>query len=314
MPFLAPALDPLEMEARLRETLGEEGASLRGIRVVRHKPGKRCLIEYDMDHGASLFTVIGKVRARGADEKSHAAQKALWNAGFDDESRFAVARPAGEMPDLHMWFQKKERGVVVTDMLAKPGGITLAKRIAALSHALHSSGVRPFRKPHAMSEELRILRERLPLVSEARPEWEGRIERVLRACEKLGESLPEPKPAPIHRDFYADQILADGDRLVLLDLDLFCEGDPGLDVGNFAAHMTEFALRELGSPDALKDREEALVERFVGLSGEEVRRSVRVYETLTLARHVHISSRIPERRGFTGDILDLCEERLLESH
>ncbi len=313
MPFLANALDPLEMEVHLREILGEEEASLREIRVVRRKPGKRCLIEYDVERDdGSHFTVIGKVRARGMDKRSFAIQRALWNGGFDGgEGRFAVACPVGKVPDLHMWLQRKEPGVVATEMLAKPDGLSLARSIAELSHELHSSGIPPLRPPHRMEDELRVLHERLPLVSEARPEWRGRIERVLRGCEKLGRSLPEPDKASIHRDFYADQILVSGNRLVLLDLDLYCEGDPGLDIGNFTAHMTEYALRELRSPDALKEAEAALVERFVELSGDKgVRWSVGVYETLTLARHIHISARIPERRRFTRDILDLCEERL----
>lgn len=312
MPFLANALDPLEMEGRLREALGEERVSLRRVRVVRHKPGKRCLVEYEVELGdGSRITIIGKVRARGMDEKSFAVQRALWKGGFEGgEGRFAVARPMGEIRDLHMWLQRKEPGVVATGMLAQPDGSSLARSIAELSRELHSSGVPPLRPPHTVEGELRILHERLPLVSGARPEWSGRIERVLHACERLGRSLPGPDKAPIHRDFYADQVLVSGDRLVLLDLDLYCEGDPGLDIGNFTAHMTEYALRELRSPDALKEAETALVERFVELSGEEIRRSVGVYETLTLARHIHISARIPERRGFTGKILDLCEERL----
>ncbi len=312
MPFLARALDPLEMEGRLREALGWNGMRLAGLRVVRRKPGKRCLVEYDVEKGdGSRVCVIGKVRARGMDRKSFAVQRALWNSGFDDGGGFAVARPMGEMPGLHMWLQRKEPGVVATEMLAQPDGSSLARSIAELSCELHSSGVKPHRKSHRISDELRILHERLPLVSGMRPEWRERIERVLRGCERLGRSLPEPERVPIHRDFYADQILVAGDRLILLDLDLFCEGDPGLDIGNFTAHMTEYALRELGSPDALKEAEAALVERFVELSGDEgVRRSVGVYETLTLARHIHVSTRIPERRGFTGEILDLCEERL----
>lgn len=312
MPFLARALDPLEMEGRLREALGWNGMRLAGLRVVRRKPGKRCLVEYDVEKGdGSRVCVIGKVRARGMDRKSFAVQRALWNSGFDDGGGFAVARPMGEMPGLHMWLQRKEPGVVATEMLAQPDGSSLARSIAELSCGLHSSGVKPHRKSHRISDELRILHERLPLVSGMRPEWRERIERVLRGCERLGRSLPEPERVPIHRDFYADQILVAGDRLILLDLDLFCEGDPGLDIGNFTAHMTEYALRELGSPDALKEAEAALVERFVELSGDEgVRRSVGVYETLTLARHIHVSTRIPERRGFTGEILDLCEERL----
>ena len=51
-------------------------------------------------------------------------------------------------------------------------------------------------------------------------------------------------------------------------------------------------------------------ERFVELSGEAARPAVRAYADLTLARHVHLSTLFPERQAFTGDLLELCEERL----
>lgn len=312
MGFLASALDPSEMEGRLRKALGEDGLRLAGIRAVRHKPGKRCLVEYDAEWGgAPRTTIIGKIRARGMDRKSYAVQRGLWEAGFGEESRFAVPRPLGEIPELHMWLQRKEPGDMATGMLAGPEGKRLAKKVAELSHRLHRSGVAPRRPPHTMDDELRILHERLPLVSDEEPKWRGRIDRILSACQKLGESLPEPEATPVHRDFYADQILVDGERMLLLDLDLYCEGDPGLDPGNFIAHMTEYAMRKLGSPYASIEAEDAMEERFVELSGEEVRRAVRVYAALTLARHIHISRRIPERRRFTADILGVCEEWLL---
>lgn len=313
MPFLAPALGPSDMEVRLREALGEDGLRLSEIRVVRHKPGKRCLVEYDVGtpRGGERLTVIGKVRARGVDRKSHAVQKALWEAGFDEGSRFAVPCPLGEVPALHMWLQKKEPGTVATEMLAEPDGARLAAGIAEFSHELHTRGVAPRHPPHTMEDELRILHERLPLVSEVEPRWRGRVDRILAACRRLGGALPEPEKVPIHRDFYADQILVDEDRLVLLDFDLYCEGDPGLDIGNFIAHMTEYSVRRSGSPDASKKAEDAMEGRFAELSGEGVREAARVYAALTLARHIHISRRIPERRRFTADILELCEERLL---
>jgi hypothetical protein len=74
--------------------------------------------------------------------------------------------------------------------------------------------------------------------------------------------------------------------------------------------MTEQSLRSFGDPSALAYRERAMEERFVELSGEGTRHAVRVYAALTLARHIHLSTLFPERRHLTGDLLDLCEERL----
>jgi aminoglycoside phosphotransferase (APT) family kinase protein len=300
MPFLREALDPAAATRALREALGGE-VRLREVRLLRHKPGRRALVEYGLVTGETL---LGKVRAKGLDRRSYEVQRELWEAGFP------VPEPLGTVPALRMWLQRKLPGVPVAELLAEPGGTGLAADIAELIHRLHATGVQPRRRPHTMREELRILHERLPRVAESRPGWRPRIERLLRGCDRLGAALPEPRPASIHRDFYADQVLAARKELYLLDLDLYCAGDPGLDVGNFVAHVTDWSLRALGDPAALRDREEALVERFVELSGERVLPAVRAYAALTLARHVHISTLFPQRRPFTGRILELAEEQV----
>jgi len=91
---------------------------------------------------------------------------------------------------------------------------------------------------------------------------------------------------------------------------LHCLGDPGLDVGNFIGHMTEQALREQGDARRLAPVEQALENRFIELAGEGVRPAVQAYTTLTLARHIFLSTRFPERKHLTAALLDLCEARL----
>lgn len=321
MPSLAPALDPARVERRFGRHLprlaGPYGfVRPRAIRVTRYKSGRRCLIEYDVQVErpgvpAERVTLIGKVRVRRYGKSGYRLLDALWNAGFDAASpdRASVAEPIGVIGEFRMWLQRKVPGPVATDLLAGPGGVALARRIAEAAAKLHRAGV-PTEQRHTMADELRILRECLPTVAAVEPRWAGRIERLLDACDRLGAATPEPAPRGIHRDFYADQVIVDGARLYLIDFDLYCEGDPGLDIGNFLGHVTEHSLRTLGDPDALADVERAMEERFVELSGEATRPAVRAYATLTLARHVYLSTRFPERRPFTPSLLELSEERL----
>ncbi len=126
----------------------------------------------------------------------------------------------------------------------------------------------------------------------------------------MGKSLVDPRRCSIHRDFYADQVLVDQSRLYLIDWDLYCEGDPALDIGNFLGHVTEWSLRTLGDPQALLDRQQAMEERFVQLTGEAVRPALAAYAILTLVRHIHISSQFSDRKAFTEPLLQVCEERL----
>ena len=131
--------------------------------------------------------------------------------------------------------------------------------------------------------------------------------RILKKCNKFGESLSYVPSVGIHRDFYADQVIINDSRLYLLDLDLYCYGDPSLDIGNFIAHITEYSLRVLGDFQALKDREIALKEAFIKLIGEENRKRIIIYKFLTLVRHIYISTQIKERNAYTEHLIRLCE-------
>lgn len=323
MPFLSQALNPVHAERFLSHmflsrTDKEVQIKLRQIRVVRYKPGRRCLVEYELEVMGpetphEVITLLGKARAKGLDIATYRLCEALWISGFHEESYdgISVPQPIGVVPELNMWFQLKVQGTPATDLLMGSDGIELAGRIAEAIHKVHRLNI-PARRRHTMADELSILRERLAAVAENNPMWKDRIEWVLAACHRLGSSMPEPGAAGIHRDFYPGQVIVNGNRIYLVDFDLYCEGDPGLDIGNFAGHLQEQALRMLGNPRGLADQESAMVKRFIELSGGSVCRSVEVYTTLTLVRHIHISMQFPERRHFTEALLTLCEQRLSE--
>jgi hypothetical protein len=320
MPSLALALEPTQALRKLRRLprlAGEHGVvHLLAIRVARYKPGRRCLIEYDVDVERpsvprEAATLIGKVRAGRYGNSGYRLLDSIWNAGFaaDSPDGVSVAEPIGTVSTFRMWLQRKVPGLVATHLLPGPGGRALARRLAEAAHKLHQAGV-PAERRHTMADELSILHECLPAVAEMEPRWAPRIQRLLAACDHLGAATPEPTRRGIHRDFYPDQVIVDGRRIYLIDFDLYCEGDPGLDIGNLLGHLTEQGLRTRGDPAAFADLERELEERFVELSGAATRAAVRAYATLTLARHVYLSTLFPERRPFTGSLLDLCEERL----
>jgi hypothetical protein len=320
MRFLPDALDHCEAERRLRNTdrlfTPGERLQVHGIRVTRYKPGRRCLVEYDVDLkqanlSSGVITIIGKVRAKGLDTTTYRLLTALWQAGFREDSGndICVPEPIGVVPEFNMWLQRKVSGEIATRLLAEPGGILLARRIADAIHKVHRINL-PTHRRHTMADEVRILHACLVRVARENPRWCERIDHVLEACDRIALATPEPRYCGIHRDFYADQVIVDGPRLYLLDFDLYCEGDPGLDIGNFRGHLIEQSLRTLGSTEALIDQENALVERFVHRSGEAVRPSLATYTTLTLVRHIYLSTLFPERRPYTQALLEHCEYRL----
>jgi len=284
--------------------------------VTRHKPGRRCVVQYDVTvqrpgQPPEPASLIGKVRARRFGKEGYRLLSKLWESGFDSGSadRISVPEPIGMIPRFQMWFQRKVPGETATRLLAGPEGVELARRIAAGIHKLHRANI-PTERRHGMADELRILRECLGKVAALKPDWSTRLERVMAACDKLGAGVPEPRVCGIHRDFYPAQVMVDGERIYLIDFDLFCLGDPAVDLGNFLGHMTEQSLREMGDSRAMAQPEQALEDRFVELEGEHCRSSIQVYATLTLARHIFLSAQLTGRQTITEALLELCEQRL----
>lgn len=312
--FLAPALDLAWVAPRLEQAVGRS-LTLQAIRPLRHKPGRRCLIAYDLELAGDPgpVTVLGKVRSRGLDRHSYELQSKLWHYGFDDASSdgVSVPEPLGVLPEMNLWLQRWVPGEVATALL--PEDVGLAERIAGAIAKLHRAGI-PARKHHTPADELRILQERLPRVLHSYPQWQERIEQVLQASAALVETLPQATTTGIHRDFYPDQVLVlvRGDRFYLLDLDLYCQGDPALDIGNFIAHLSEQSLRQFGHPDAFAQQETALVEAFCQGNGAVSRGAIAIYKTLTLVRHIYISTLHPNRRATTAPLLAFCETRLAQ--
>ncbi len=314
LPFLARALSPEPAQEHLRHFIPHlAGHTLRHIRMQRHKPGRRCLIAYTLDPPASgePLLLLGKARARGLDRTTYRLMNALWQGPFGPASTdgVCVPEPVGCIPPWHMWLQRVVPGLPSTVLLDGPRGPGLAERIAAALHALHRHGPAPTRR-HTIDDELAILHDRLPRVAHRHPALAPRLARLLTACDRLGATLATDTLTPIHRDFYPDHVLVDGLRLYLIDFDLYALGDPALDAGNFLGHVIEWSLRQHGDAQALATWLDTFTDAFVAPHGAAMRRRVEAYTTLTLARHVYLSTLFEARRPFTAPLLALCEARL----
>lgn len=320
MPTLGLALDPTVVKRQFRRHLSRVTEHVRmirllEIRVVRYKPKRRCVIEYDInypqpDGQVSAVTLIGKIRNGRFGKNGYRLLEQIWEKGFQatNPDGISVPEPIAMIPKLQLWLQRKVAGKEATELLNTNKALNLARRIAEASYKLHSSTVR-IEKNHTMDDELQILDQCMNKLCQTHPDLRDRVELLMTKAHQLGKSLSGNRTCGIHRDFYSDQLIVSDERLWLLDFDLYCNGDPGLDIGNFIGHITEYSLRTFGDADALLDIETALEEHFIALSGEQIRHSVRIYTLLTLIRHIYLSSLFTERQNFTLQILALCERR-----
>lgn len=311
MPFLPEALDVAVAGIRLRAAT-RGGLSVKAARLTRHKPGRRFMVEYDVELDGRSFTLIGKARAKGLDRRTCDLQRRLYESSFGPGSAdgICVPAPAGVVPEWHMWLQHKVPGRPLTEMLFEPGAAALCARAADAVRKLHRCGIEPAKR-HTVEDELRILCERLGEVARLQPELRDHVERIRGRCAQWAASVPSYRAAIVHRDFYPDQLIVAEDRVYLIDLDLHCLADPCLDVGNFCAHVTEFSLRSTDEAKRLEACASAARERFLrGASGDHsaMEHAIGCWERLSLARHIYISTRFPDRQAFTGRLIELMLE------
>lgn len=319
IPWLEASLDPAVATRTVgrRLTIGEEdGLQVRSTTLLKWRPGRRAVVAYDLQRtaGGERFRVVGKIRSRGLDRRTFRLHQELVVQGFGEESEdgISVPHPLAVVPRWKMWLQRFVPGRTldrIVPSLPTAAGRRLMRRVVRGLNKLHRSRV-PSHRSHRAEDELRILGERLEPARGARPDLAPAIDRIEEGCRRLAARLPRRPVTGIHRDFHPAQIILHGDRIQLLDLDLYAWGDPALDVGNFTAHLTEGAIRAGGTPQASAGREEAVMEEALECDPIYSEGALRHWHTLSLARHVGLSVTRPGRAHTTALLVEEVSRQL----
>jgi hypothetical protein len=308
MTSLPAALDPhraREAFARACPALAHR-PPIAEVSVIRYRRGRRCLVRYGFADGTGA--VIGKLTAKGVHKRGLAVQLRLYAEGFagDAADGLHVPEPLGAVPSLGLWLQREVAGRPLQTILGEPEGVAACARAADALAKLHRVPAAEARC-WTIADELAVLDTRLEQLGHARPDLAPRVRGLRERCHAAAATLPEAAVSGIHRDFYPEQLIVGGDRLHLVDLDLYSRGDPALDAGNFIAHLIEAAIRATGDPAANTPLIEAFRNRFLGKSPATPAAAIRTYTLLSLARLAQISTTIQARNGTTEIILATCE-------
>jgi thiamine kinase-like enzyme len=238
LPELPALQDMARMQAELRDATGDQSLNLTRIHVQRHKPGRRAILRYEMEDSAPIW---GKIFASKRGPRVHEITRMICDArAFGPD--VALPDPISLVTDLRVLLQRSVPGEPVDDRLFA-GDEELAAKIAEAIHALHASGL-DLGREHDLDKELSPLPQRVEDVGTLFPDLrEASIEVHARLLDLAG-TVQGWRSVPIHRDFYHDQILADGDRLSVLDLDDAAMSEPAIDIANFAAHLDLLALQQ----------------------------------------------------------------------
>lgn len=314
-PGLGAALDAGAMRPRLAEALGTapEALGRLDIRLLRHKPGRRALIRYAVATPPDGVppVLLGKLRAKGLDRRTPALHAALRAAGLDGRPPHGVGVPAslGAVEAPALWLQEALPGRVLTDLLHPGEGVAEAARTGRALARLHDAPVAPARD-WTMADEIAVLDRALDEAGTRLPRHRRTIAAIAEGARAAARGLGEGAQVGLHRDFHPDQVLIDGGRIWLLDLDLHARGDAAIDLGNFVAHLMERGLRLHGDADTFDAHAEAFLGGYEALRGATDRARVRALVRISLARHVQLSQALPGRSHTTEPLIALSAEVL----
>ena len=174
---------------------------------------------------------------------------------------------------------------------------------------------------------------RLPMVPEEETSLRMLLDEVTERCERLRANWPgayplvEPfpellreaathlapaKPTFVHGDLATGQFLCSGDRLVLLDQDMFGYTDPAYDVGHFLAQQERRCLLDPTVRDHAAEWLSAFADTYLAEMPHVSRRNVSFYRALTFVRKVYtLCRRDPGAGPHEGPLLAERAQRYL---
>ena len=233
LPGLAAAVDSKLMTRWFSATLGRR-VNTCAITVVRHRPGRRCTLRYEVAGRPDVF--YGKVfpvdRFPSVAMTLRALDESVLPAivGFAPGWQLAVQADAGDI----------RAGGSATDLLAN---LRAAGRLLSNLH----EGRGPDGPQRSLSGDAQRLAEYLPVVSAVDTLGAARF---LAGIEQISGRAPGSGAAvPSHGAYRIDQVRLSASGGVLLDLDTYCRAEPARDIGNLLAYLRWRAIR--GSATAL---------------------------------------------------------------
>ncbi|UFU03792.1 phosphotransferase [Ruania suaedae] len=209
-----------------------------GVRLVAHRPERRGVVEQTQSGGVVFTKVLRPGRSAGAAQLSQelrAAGVRLPRVLAQEAGAVTTAALPGRT--LH---QRLGESSQETTGEAYRAGVGVGRAVRILHEAPRLGGVPA--TGHDGAAELALTRRWLGLAQAYGVLAEAPVaSRMLERATMLLE--PCRAPALIHRDLHDKQMLVDGDRVGLLDLDLLATGDPALDLANLLVHL-ELRVRQ----------------------------------------------------------------------
>jgi hypothetical protein len=233
LPHLASAANREAMREVLACHLGTElrldSPGQLTCRVLKHTPGKRCVIAYDLDRHGKVTRLIGKLYRKDRGEASFANLQRLWQAA--QRTGFRMPEPLAYLPELGMVLQTAVPGVPLTPKVV---GEPWSERLAGVARhlaLLHSLEVRFSTTKGFYDHVAKYYRPESEAALDTYPDLRSLLVRLWQAL-LSADRLHAVPVGPVHGDVHFAHLYVDGRDVYLIDFDGACLSHAALDVGS----------------------------------------------------------------------------------
>ena len=254
IPTLPAVLDPVALSRQLRDALPRQTRGLKDIevRLLRHHPGKRCVLEVAWRTEEATHSLIGKVYAKNRSDVYRVMDE-LRRAGLGPHEAFSIPQPTAYLEALQLLLQERVAGRPATESLLcddECERARTAQRCATWLAKFHAVapriGPRFDLASHLLSAEQWV--RRLAALGEP---FADKARALFTRLEALASELPPADLCTIHGDYSHHQVILAPDRTVTIDWDKYRLADPAHDVARFIVGLQRLAVRCRGSMGAL---------------------------------------------------------------
>ena len=305
------------LEAALAARTGRARVADVAVHVVRYKPERKCVLRYDLTWAGGAApsrpaVVYAKVARRAKFERTRQILGRIRAA--DDGLGFELPEPLGTLPELCMEFFSHLPGVPLSTLVAAEAFPRLCERAAASLLHFHTVPV-TLGWERGVAANVAKVTARAAEFATLFPDERQRIAAIGRdLCARLS-AIPPPRLRLTHGDFQGDNILIDGARIGLVDLEDCAMGDPADDVGSNWAQLTWHTL-EAGTRTPIPNLgRQAFLAAYLGRTDAETAARVPTYAAMRCFLYAFQRLRHPQdsaRYEHAEAMLAACEHVLAQ--
>lgn len=268
---LIAALDHQKMTAYLQPRLLSlrQGLTVKSCRILDAKPGKRCLVRYELASAscATPVVVFGKIYRQNQQlRRVERVTAALWHAVFGRNSTCSIPQPLGVIPELSMHLYLPAHGDFLDMQLDGRHAERAMRMTARWLHTLHAHPL-SLSKRFDLKNELHNLADWAALVARHYPQMSVLVHDLLAAVQQQANTISLASETTIHKDFHYRHVLL-GDGVKVIDFDEVRLGDPNFDLAHFCANLHLLAFRKERSPHFYRKLEHCFRAAYAESAGQ----------------------------------------------